>query len=100
MKKTYDLVLTLIKKQKGGSRRLSKLNDRAVKLNNFMWGWPPSGVVIFKRRPLGITKISKLPGYEFWCLIWMMVFAVVNTDEIIEDAQKRADVVQLLLGCL
>jgi len=25
---------------------------------------------------------------------------VVNTDEIIEDAQKRADVVQLLLGCL
>ena len=100
LKKTYELLLDLIKSQGSGSKRLQRLNDRARKLDHCIWGMTDMGCVKFKRRPDGITKISKLPGYEFYCLIWQMLSSIVHTDEIFGDAAQRNGVVQVLLGCL
>jgi hypothetical protein len=99
IKKSFELVLEYIR-GKGTVRALNTLNRRAKKLNLFIWGSGDYGVVKFKSRPRGITKTSRLPGQEYWCLIWFLVFSIGDSDAVIEDTIMRRKVVKALIACL
>lgn len=99
IKKTFELTLDYIEEM-GHVTRLNALNRRAVKLNMYIWGLPNHGPVKFKLRPRGITKKSRLPGEEYWCLIWMLLFSIGTSNKIITSDSKRNKILKALVACL
>jgi hypothetical protein len=98
VKKTFEMVLEYIR-QTGTVRAQTLLDRRATKLNLYIWGMENYGVVKYKQRPRGITKTSRLPGEEYWCLIWFLVFSI-DSAKIIKDDRKRNSIIKALIGCL
>ena len=93
------MVLEYIRKA-GTVRAINALNRNARKLNLFIWGMWDYGVVKFKARPRGISKTSRLPGEEYWCLIWFLVFSIGDNRKVIKKDAKRNQIMKALLGCL
>lgn len=99
IKKTFELTLEHIK-DVGTTTRLNALNRRAINLNPYIWGLANHGPVKFKLRPRGITKMSRLPGEEYWGLIWMLLFSIGTSNKIITSEGKRNKILKALVACL
>ena len=81
-----------------GSKFERLLDERIGELNQFLFARQGSKLPL-KRRVNGLPSLEKLPGDEYQNIIFILIFAIGETDAILPEA-KRRPAIRALLGVL